>query len=118
MPRRYHTLELTERQWQAQIVKAAEAVGWLCYHTYDSRRSQKGFPDLVLVKAPVIIFAELKVKPADVKAGKLTLEQDTWVRALAECSNLNLKVFVWRPNDWPEVERVLKGESRVREEIA
>lgn len=34
----------------------------LCYHTHDSRNSQKGFPDLVLVhpERARIIFAELK----------------------------------------------------------
>ncbi len=107
--RRYHMLELSERQWQAQIVKLAETVGWLCYHTHDSRRSHKGFPDLVMVRAPEIIFAELKVKSAEVKAGQLTAEQNIWIRALAECGDLNFKVYVWRPDDWPEVERVLTG---------
>lgn len=107
----YRSLELTERQWQAQIVKAAEAIGWLCYHTYDSHRSHKGFPDLVLVKAPMIIFAELKVKSAEVKAGRLTPEQDIWIQALDLCGDINFKVYVWRPDDWPEVERVLKGEE-------
>src|SRR5688572_19177552 len=40
----------TERAFQAQVVKYARLMGWTAYHTHDSRRSQAGFPDLVLVR--------------------------------------------------------------------
>ncbi len=45
--------KLYEKPFQAQVVELARLSGWLTYHTHDSRRSQSGFPDLVLVRAPV-----------------------------------------------------------------
>ena len=37
---------LNEKKFQSQVVRIAKVFGWLCYHTYDSRRSEPGFPDL------------------------------------------------------------------------
>ena len=39
-------LKETEKGFQAAVVELARLRGWLVYHTYDSRRSAKGFPDL------------------------------------------------------------------------
>ena len=39
----------TEDQWQSAVIEYARLMGWLVYHTHDSRHSEKGFPDLVLV---------------------------------------------------------------------
>ena len=46
---------MTEREWQAQVVSAAQALGWTTYHTHDSRRSNKGWPDLVLVRDLLVV---------------------------------------------------------------
>ena len=43
-------LHLTEAQLQEMVVARSKALGWLVYHTYDSRRSASGFPDLVLAR--------------------------------------------------------------------
>ena len=43
---------LTEADVQRGLIEAAQTGGWLVYHTHDSRRSRKGFPDLVLVRPP------------------------------------------------------------------
>lgn len=72
--------ELTERQFQQQVVDLARAFGWLAYHTFDSRRSAPGFPDLVLAH-PLrgrVIFAELKREK-----GHVTQQQRGWIDALA-----------------------------------
>lgn len=90
----------TERSWQGQVVEAAQLLGWRTYHTYDSRRSDAGFPDLVLVRRPRVIFAELKSD-----RGKLTDDQRAWLQALDGC---NVERYVWRPSDWPKVERILR----------
>lgn len=96
-------MELTERQWQAQIVEFAETLGWeFIYHTYDSRRSEPGFPDLHMLKGDRQIVAELKTA-----TGRVTLEQREWMTAYEK---VGAEVFLWRPDDWPEVEQVLKGE--------
>ena len=93
----------TERGFQATVIALAKLYKWLVYHTHDSRRSQAGFPDLVLVKSPRIIYAELKTS-----RGKVRPEQVAWLEALRACG---CDARLWRPEDWPEIERTLKGED-------
>lgn len=39
-----------ERDFQAAVMELARLLGWRVYHTWDSRKSEPGFPDLVLVR--------------------------------------------------------------------
>ena len=102
---------MTEKQFQAQVVELAQTLGWLVYHTYDSRRSAPGFPDLVMVRNDHLIFAELKSAK-----GKLTPEQGQWLDALQEVQASMggyegydlLKVETWRPGDWDKIVEVLR----------
>lgn len=55
----------------------------------------KGFPDLVLVKPPRIIFAELKAPN-----GRISPEQAQWHDALRACG---LNVYVWKPADMDDI---------------
>jgi len=83
---------MLERELQAQVVELARWLGWLVYHTYDSRRSAPGFPDLVMVHegSGALLFAELK------RDGQHpTPEQQRWLRALGRRG----VAFVWRPRD-------------------
>jgi Holliday junction resolvase len=98
---------LTEKQFMGQVLELAKATGWMAYHTFDSRRSSGGFPDLVLVKPPRVIFAELKT---DKKTAKLSQEQMTWLNAFIECSGV--EVYLWRPRDWDNVTAVLVAQNR------
>ena len=68
---------MLEREWQAQVVSAAQALGWTTYHTHDSRRSDKGWPDLVLVM---------------------------WLDLL---ESEGVETYLWRPDDVDEVLAVL-----------
>jgi hypothetical protein len=67
---------MTERELQALVVEAARQFGWMAYHTFDSRRSQPGFPDLVLIRGDRLIAAELKVGTA-----LPTEDQKAWLAA-------------------------------------
>lgn len=93
---------MTERHLQDNIVRLAKLLGWLCYHTHDSRKSTAGFPDLVLVRQyrqpGRALFAELKTE-----RGRLSPAQETWCHALG--------AHIWRPSDWLDgtIERVLRG---------
>lgn len=87
---------LTERQLQEMVIALARARGWLCYHTFDSRRSAAGFPDLVLARNGVVLFAELKSEK-----GRLREDQRSWINALGEIAH------VWRPSDFDEIKEVL-----------
>lgn len=88
---------MTEAEFQAQVVEAAELYGWYTHHTFDSRRSNPGFPDLVLVhpKRGFVIFAELKSEK-----GRVTREQSAWIDALTQAG---ADAFVWRPADWDQI---------------
>lgn len=93
----YHAMQaknMPEKVFQATIIGAAMRQGWLVYHTFDSRRSQPGFPDLVLVhpEAGKCLFRELKTQ-----TGKTTPKQDEWLTAL---THAGLDAAVWRPADW------------------
>jgi len=93
------SLAITEKQWQATVVKAARTLGWRVYHTYDSRRSQPGFPDLVIVRDRVV-YLELKSE-----GGRLFRAQANWLAALGLAG---AEVHVFRPSDWDLVSEVLR----------
>ena len=52
------TQVMTEADLQRSIIIAAREFQWLAYATYRSMRSEPGFPDLVLVRPPRVIFLE------------------------------------------------------------
>jgi hypothetical protein len=90
--------ELTESQWQSQVIHLAKLRGWAYYHTVDSRKSNKGFPDLVLVRERVI-YVELKTEK-----GRVRPEQQDWFELLALAGQ---EVYLWRPSDVEIVDQVL-----------
>lgn len=92
---------LTEKQFQAQVLQLASLSGWRCYHTFDSRRSSPGFPDLVLVRPPRLLLVELKTDQ-----GRLRPEQAAWLDVLAGCEDAP-EVHLWRPSSWGEIEATL-----------
>lgn len=84
---------MSEADLQQQVLQLAEVLGWRAYHTHDSRRSQPGFPDLVLVHAGRrrLLFAELKRAK-----GRATREQLAWLHDLSETG---AETYIWRPAD-------------------
>lgn len=97
------TVFITEKAFQQAVVDLARLNGWLCYHTYDSRRSEPGFPDLVLLKGRWIITPELKTEK-----GRLRPEQRTWLDALRK---VGISAPVWRPSDWEYIKTALERED-------
>ena len=89
-----------EEQFKQAVIDMARLHQWLVYHTYDSRRSAPGFPDLTLVRDGKLIFAELKVGK-----NNPTESQRRW---LTELRRANCAVYLWRPCDWREIEQVLR----------
>lgn len=90
-----------ERDFQALVVQLARLRGWRVYHTFDSRRSPAGFPDLVLARPPRLVIAELKSEK-----GRVADEQREWLRDFLACGVFETKL--WRPSDWQEIEDVLR----------
>ena len=89
---------MSEKQFQSQVVSLARQLVWLCYHTYDSRRCEPGFPDLVLVRDRVM-FRELKTDK-----GKLTLAQKALGVRLEKAGS---DWATWRPSDLQQILREL-----------
>jgi hypothetical protein len=101
---------VTEAQFQNRTIQLAKGCGWRVYHTHDSRRSEAGFPDLVLVKGSVIAFVELKSE-----RGKVSPEQTTWMQILHDAAcHPKGRVYtrVWRPHDTDEIEAFLTEKGR------
>ena len=82
---------MTERQFQSQIIMVARANNWRVYHTFDSRRSPAGFPDLVLVGHGRVLFRELKTDK-----GRMSKPQKEWMQSLIDA---DADFSVWRPRD-------------------
>jgi hypothetical protein len=95
---------MRERDFQAMVVEAAGYLGWRAYHTFDSRRSAPGFPDLVLVKPPRMLALEIKTE-----RGKVRPEQIAWLADLGQVPGVT--ALLVRPSDWDRLEQLLMGES-------
>lgn len=87
---------VTEAQWQNTVVEAAELFGWWLFHDHDPRRNQAGFPDLVLIRPPRVVFVELKRE-----TGKVSKAQAEVLGLLADCPGVESRVA--RPSDWPSL---------------
>jgi hypothetical protein len=91
---------LSERDWQQQCLDYARLMGWLVYHTFNSQRSEPGYPDLTMVRERVV-FAELKVG-----RGRVTHAQTRWLERLQRAG---AEAYVWvGPTDWPLVQAALR----------
>lgn len=111
-PRRQRRTE--EADFQEQLLNLARLLGWLAFHDYASERNEPGLPDLVLVKAPRVIFAELKSakgKPTKGHMGRYRWlpGQEDWLRELRACAGV--ETYLWRPADFREAEAILMGED-------
>ena len=96
---------MPEIDFMAQIIECAEACGWWVFHVHDSRRSNPGWPDLVLLRGVVMILLEIKAKK-----GRRRPEQ------IAVIARLKQVKYVFadfaEPSNWPEIEAVLKSPTR------
>lgn len=103
-------IRISEAAFQQQVIAYAKLRRWRVAHfrpaqTKDGWRTPvsgdgKGFPDTILVRGTRIVVAELKAE-----RGRLSKEQWAWIDAFTVTP---AETFVWFPEDWPEIERVLK----------
>ncbi len=91
---------ISERDLQRYVLDVARARGWLVYHTFDSRRSQPGFPDLILLRGNRQVAAELKVG-----RNPPTEAQELWLDAFHEAG---AQVCVWREGDLDAIAETLR----------
>ena len=89
---------ITESELQKNIIELAELRGWAVVHINDSRAQRAtGFPDLLMIRRPRIVWAELKREPnAGGHKNEPTDIQQWWIEELQACG---AEVYVWRPSD-------------------
>ena len=95
---------MPEKVFQSQLMSLARSLGWRSYHTAISYGSACGFPDVVMVRPPRLIFAELKRQSAK---SQPTADQQSWLDDLEEVGTAlspgepaaRLEVYLWRPID-------------------
>lgn len=116
------TRRLTEKQLQNAVLEMAKRLGWRTAHFGNTVKIVKrgagyktipdkaaaGFPDLVMVRPPRIIFVELKDH-----SGQLSDLQTEWIQDLMRCAKEGVEeveAYIWRPNDWESgiIERRLR----------
>ena len=92
---------MTEVDLERHVRRLCDGLGLLSYHTRDSRRSVRGFPDFVIAGSHVL-FRELKREK-----GRVSEEQREWLHAL---SVAGADAGIWWPRD------LMSG--RIAEELA
>lgn len=104
-------LELTERQFQDQIVELARRFDWLVVHHGGNQHRRAyydttGFPDLLMVgPSGAVLFRELKTERA-----QLTAAQELWRDRLV---GKGADWALWRPSDWPAIVAALSDGKAV-----
>jgi len=105
---------LSEAQFQRQVMKIAAEWGWRVVHIGRARVGKrwitptrgpdgevvKGFPDLVLVRPPDVVFLELKKR-----GGVVSAEQRAWISDLQKCADV--EAYIVGPDDAADVWRLL-----------
>lgn len=100
----------SERGFQDTFIEFAKYKGWRRLHILPAMRrggsyvtsvqgDGVGFPDNLLLRGNRQVVAELKSK-----YGTVTYQQALW---LNDFKKVGAEVYVWTPEDWDEIERVL-----------
>ncbi len=107
---------LSEAALQKAIIELAERLGWRVYHARPAMTAKgrwmtaaqgthsSGWPDLVMLRGPRIVVAELKT---DRERSRVSEAQKQWLEAFEAAG---AQVCLWTPSAWRagEVEEVLR----------
>jgi hypothetical protein len=91
----------SEEHFLSRVRRTAKLFGWVDWHQRDSIGTRPGLPDLILVRPPRVIFAELKSQH-----GVLRVAQKVSIGLLAQCPGV--EAYVLRPSDWSRIVEVLR----------
>lgn len=107
---------ISETEFTDAILQWAKVYSWRRFHVRGNTKrliqGDVGFPDLVLVRPPRLIFAELKVG-----SNKLAPEQSAWLEDLrmtrmaarleGAATSSTIECYLWRPEQWSQILVVL-----------
>lgn len=94
-------IKVTEKEFLRQVRDLAKIYHWRFYHPFLSKWSERGYPDITLIRPPRLIFAELKTDK-----GVMTDSQKEWADLLKECDGI--EYYLWRPSDFEEIVKILQ----------
>ena len=101
--RRDQPAPISEQAFMQAVLRLARQHQWLCYHTFTSKRSPEGFPDLICARSGSPLLAiECKTD-----VGQVTPAQQAWLEALQGCSGVVAEV--WKPSMLEDVCRKLRA---------
>lgn len=92
---------VSEEAFLQAVIEQAKFHGWWVVHARDSRKSTPGLPDLLLIRPPRVVFAELKKT-----GGRLSREQVHVNALLAACPGV--ESYVWHPEDERRITEILR----------
>lgn len=87
---------MTEKQLQSAVMDTLRKFGWRAYHTFDSRRSGAGFPDIIAIRGDTGIAIELKRQKDKTKPERMR-EQHAWLTAFDDAG---FSTAMYRPSHW------------------
>ena len=101
------TAFVTEKAFESQVKDLAKLFGWKYYHPFLSKWSERGYPDITLVKenedgTASLLFLELKSE-----RGKVTEAQQQWINILSKVPNVGAYIFY--PHAWDRIVLILRG---------
>lgn len=111
-----------ERNLTDQVIEFARLQGWRTLHIRPGRTEitsdetgekvtdwrtpvqgdGKGFPDFLACRDKRLVIAEFKAGK-----NKPSPEQELWLEAFR---HVGAEVYVWYPEDWPDIQRILERE--------
>lgn len=96
-------LDVSEAAFQRLVVDLAEVCGWKVFHNADSRRTQAGVLDLLLIRGPVLWWWEMKTTTGRVRPAQRDFLALLW--------GAGQRATVVRPGDWLWVVATLTAEE-------
>lgn len=110
-------LVVPEVQWQKKVTETARLFNWRYAHFRPARtkygwrtpgEGDPGWLDLVMVRPPRLILAELKGTAVGLTPSQISQPSDgqlewMWQLAMVGSQVGAPEVYLWRPEDWPQV---------------
>ncbi len=98
-----------EKEFMAQIIEAAEWLGYRTYHVNDSRRDAPGFPDVWCVgRIGTPVEGRLVIIETKRETGQLTTDQALWLMDLERLTRVDVRAA--RPSQVDEIMALLQAE--------
>ena len=104
--------EVLEKNWTTEVVALAKKCGWLVHHSRPAMnkagrwatwlQGEPGLPDLILLRPPRLIVAELKRQ----HRATTTEHQERWLEAFRSVPGC--EVYLWKPSDADRVLAILQ----------